>query len=74
MGTVDKLLAEHVSFRVTCVDRVAIAGYIRALQFEGGRGEVHLAARVPDPVAGGVGPQPRPSGRPTSTASSRRRV
>jgi hypothetical protein len=36
MGTVDSLLAEHVSFRVTCVDRVGIAGYIRGLQFEGG--------------------------------------
>jgi hypothetical protein len=36
VGTVDRLLAEHVSFRVTCVDRVGVAGYIRALQFEGG--------------------------------------
>ena len=36
MGAVDTLLAEHVNFRVTCVDRVGIAGYIRALQFEGG--------------------------------------
>jgi hypothetical protein len=36
MGTVDRLLAEHVNFRVTCVDRVGIAGYIRSLQFEGG--------------------------------------
>ena len=36
MGTVDTLLAEHVSFRVTCVDRVGVAGYVRALQFEGG--------------------------------------
>ena len=36
MGTVDRLLAEHVSFRLTCVDRVGVAGYVRALQFEGG--------------------------------------
>ena len=36
MGTVNTLLAEHVSFRVTCVDRVGIAGYIRGLQYEGG--------------------------------------
>jgi hypothetical protein len=36
MGTVDRLLAEHVKFRVRCVDRVGVAGYIRALQFEGG--------------------------------------
>ena len=36
MGTVDSLLAEHVNFRVTCVDRVGVAGYIRGLQFEGG--------------------------------------
>lgn len=36
MGVVDSLLAEHVNFRVTCVDRVGVAGYIRCLQFEGG--------------------------------------
>jgi len=36
MGTVNTLLAEHVNFRVTCVDRVGVAGYIRALQYEGG--------------------------------------
>jgi len=36
VGTVNRLLAEHVNFRVTCVDRVGIAGYIRALQYEGG--------------------------------------
>jgi hypothetical protein len=36
MGTVNTLLAEHVNFRVTCVDRVGIAGYIRGLQYEGG--------------------------------------
>ncbi len=38
MGAVDTLLAEHVNLRVTCVDRVGIAGYIRALQLEGGAG------------------------------------
>lgn len=36
MGAVNSLLAEHVNFRVTCVDRVGIAGYVRALQYEGG--------------------------------------
>ncbi|MDQ2826543.1 MAG: hypothetical protein M3Y04_06255 [Actinomycetota bacterium] len=36
MGTVDRLLAEHVSFRCTSVDRIAIRGYIPGLQYEGG--------------------------------------
>ena len=36
MGTVDRLLAEHVSFRLTGVDRIGVAGYIRGLAYEGG--------------------------------------
>ena len=36
MGTISSLLAEHVSFRCTSVDRVAVRGYIAGLQYEGG--------------------------------------
>lgn len=36
MGTVSTLLAEHVSFRCTSVDRLGIRGYIPGLQYEGG--------------------------------------
>jgi hypothetical protein len=36
MGTIDSLLAEHVSFRCTSVDRIGIRGYIPGLQYEGG--------------------------------------
>jgi hypothetical protein len=36
MGTVARLLAEHVSFRCTSVDRIGIRGYIGGLQHEGG--------------------------------------
>jgi hypothetical protein len=36
MGTVARLLAEHVSFRCTSVDRLAIRGYIPGLMYEGG--------------------------------------
>jgi hypothetical protein len=36
MGTVARLLEEHVSFRCTSVDRVGIRGYIPGLQYEGG--------------------------------------
>jgi len=36
MGTVDRLLAEHVSFRLTCTDRIGVAGYIPNLMHEGG--------------------------------------
>lgn len=36
MGTVTRLLAEHVSFRCTSVDRIAIRGYIPGLMYEGG--------------------------------------
>jgi hypothetical protein len=36
MGTVARLLAEHVSFRCTSVDRIGVRGYIPGLQYEGG--------------------------------------
>ena len=36
MGTVASLLDEHVSFRCTSVDRIAIRGYVPGLQYEGG--------------------------------------
>jgi hypothetical protein len=36
METVARLLAEHVSFRCSSVDRIAIRGYIPGLQYEGG--------------------------------------
>lgn len=36
MGTVARLLDQHVSFRCTSVDRIGIRGYIPGLQYEGG--------------------------------------
>jgi hypothetical protein len=36
MGTVARLLDEHVSFRCTSVDRIGVRGYIPGLQYEGG--------------------------------------
>jgi hypothetical protein len=36
MGTVARLLAEHVSFRCASVDRIGIRGYVPGLQYEGG--------------------------------------
>lgn len=35
METVTSLLAEHVSFRCTSVDRTGIRGYIPGLMYEG---------------------------------------
>jgi hypothetical protein len=42
MGTVARLLAEHVSFRCTSVDRIGIRGYIPGLQYEGGLVKFHF--------------------------------
>ena len=36
MGTIDSLLAGHVSFRCTSVDRIGVRGYVPGLQYEGG--------------------------------------
>lgn len=36
METVARLLADHVSLRLRCVDRIGVAGYIRDLCHEGG--------------------------------------
>lgn len=35
MGTVASLLADHVSFRLSCVDRLFVQGYVPGLQSEG---------------------------------------
>jgi hypothetical protein len=53
MGTVDRLLAEHVSFRCTSVDRVGIRGFIPGLQYEGGvvKFLVNRGQRIPSPAA-----------------------
>jgi len=36
VGTVNSLLGHHVTFRLTSVDRIGVAGYIRSLCHEGG--------------------------------------
>lgn len=35
VGTVASLLADHVSFRLSCVDRLFVQGYVPGLQSEG---------------------------------------
>lgn len=53
MGTVARLLAEHVSFRCTSVDRIAVRGYIPGLQYEGGLVKflVGQGNTIPSPAA-----------------------
>ncbi|HEX2273107.1 MAG TPA: hypothetical protein VHG90_04445 [Acidimicrobiales bacterium] len=53
MGTVARLLAEHVTFRCTSVDRIAIRGYIPGLQYEGGVVKFLLSRgnTIPSPAA-----------------------
>lgn len=53
MGTVARLLAEHVSFRCTSVDRIGIRGYIPGLQYEGGvvRFLLERGNTIPSPAA-----------------------
>jgi len=53
MGTVNRLLAEHVSFRCTSVDRVGIRGYMPGLQYEGGvvKFLVSRGQTIPSPAA-----------------------
>jgi hypothetical protein len=52
MSSVATLLADHVTLRVTCVDRVICAGYIAGLQSEGMvvRFLVHRGYEIPSPV------------------------
>jgi len=53
MGTVASLLAEHVSFRCTSVDRIGIRGYIPGLMYEGGMVKflVERGNNIPSPAA-----------------------
>jgi hypothetical protein len=53
MGTVASLLAEHVSFRCTSVDRIGIRGYIPGLMYEGGivKFLVQQGNPIPSPAA-----------------------
>ena len=53
MGTVATLLAEHVSFRCTSVDRIGIRGYIPGLCYEGGvvRFLLERGNHIPSPAA-----------------------
>lgn len=52
MESVSSLLREHVSFRVTSVDRLLVAGYVPGLQFEGGvvRFLLNRGYRIPSPA------------------------
>jgi hypothetical protein len=49
---VARLLAEHVSFRCTSVDRIGIRGYVPGLQYEGGvlRFLLERGYRIPSPA------------------------
>ena len=53
MGTVARLLDEHVSFRCTSVDRIGIRGYVPGLQYEGGvvKFLVNRGNTIPSPAA-----------------------
>jgi hypothetical protein len=53
MGTISSLLADHVSFRCTSVDRIGVRGYIPGLQYEGGMVKFLLnrGFSVPSPAA-----------------------
>lgn len=52
MGDVSRLLAEHVTFRCTSLDRLGVAGYIPGLMYEGGvvRFLLQRDNPVPSPV------------------------
>ena len=52
MGTVARLLDEHVSFRCTSVDRVGVRGYIPGIQYEFGLVKFLLnrGGTIPSPV------------------------
>lgn len=51
VGTVSSVLAEHVTFRLSCVDRVFIQGYVPGLQSEGlvVRFLLHRGFNIPSP-------------------------
>jgi hypothetical protein len=51
MGAVSTILDEHVSFRLSCVDRVFIQGYVPGLQSEGlvVRFLLHRGCSIPSP-------------------------
>jgi hypothetical protein len=53
MGTVASLLAGHVSFRCSSVDRIGIRGYIPGLQYEGGvvKFLIQQGNTIPSPAA-----------------------
>ena len=53
MGTVARLLDQHVSFRCSSVDRIGIRGYVPGLQYEGGvvKFLVKRGNTIPSPVA-----------------------
>ena len=63
MGTVATLLAEHVSFRCTSVDRIGIRGYIPGSAVRGRDREVPPQPRQSHPLARCAQPQPRAAGR-----------
>ena len=53
MGTVARLLDQHVSFRCSSVDRIGIRGYVPGLQYEGGvvKFLVKRGNTIPSPAA-----------------------
>lgn len=55
MGAVASLLAERVTFRVTSVDRIFLAGYIPGMQYEGGVVRCLLNRGYPIPSPAGLG-------------------
>jgi hypothetical protein len=55
MATVASLLAGHVRFRCTSVDRIGVAGYIPGLAYEGGVIRFLLQRGYPIPSPAGLG-------------------
>ncbi len=54
MGAVASLLADHVSFRVSSVDRIGLAGYIPGLAYEGGVLRFLISRGYPIPAPAGL--------------------
>ena len=63
MGTVARLLDEHVSFRCTSVDRIGVRGYIPGIQYEFGLVKFLLNRGGTIPSPGPAQPQPRTARR-----------